>query len=216
MSNQKLWVFGDSFSVPFELMKHIPYIPYKGYVPKIYSEVVAEEFGYELMDNAVGGASNVTIFHKFISVVDQIADNDVVIFGWTQNFRFRIASETNLFTDILIGVIDQYVINNFSKEALLEIGDNKESQSVYFTEITDYIKLINHTLKNNIVLHWTWVEPNKNPDRNEQKYYDQLLPFKKYLSVTQETDYKLDDFHYGEMGHYDLAQKIISKIELIS
>ena len=64
MSKNKLWVFGDSFSVPFELMKHIPYIPYKGYVPKIYSEIIANELGYDLMDNSIGGsqkAINVTL-----------------------------------------------------------------------------------------------------------------------------------------------------------
>jgi hypothetical protein len=211
MSKNKLWVFGDSFSVPFELMKHIPYIPYKGYVPKIYSEIVAEEFGYELMDNAVGGASNTTIFHKFISVVDKISDNDLVIFGWTQYFRFRIASETNIFTDILTGVIEQYEINHINKNSLVELGLNKEANSIYFTEISDYIKLINHTV-NNKVIHWTWVAPCKSNDSHEKEYYNLLMPFKNYLSVTQETDNQLNDFHYGEIGHFDLAKDIIFKI----
>lgn len=212
MSNNKLWVFGDSFSVPFELMKHIPYIPYKGYVPKIYSEIIADKLGYDLMDNSIGGSCNATIFHKFISVVDQISDNDLVIFGWTQNFRFRIASETNIFTDILIGVIEQYEINHISKDALLEFSCNKEASSIYFTEISDYIKLINHTLKNNKALHWTWVEPINLNDRYEKEYYDLLVPFKKYLSVTQETDSQLNDFHYGEIGHLELAKDLILKI----
>lgn len=212
MSNQKLWVFGDSFSVPFQLMKHIPYIPYKGYVPKIYSEIIADELDYELKDMSIGGASNTTIFHKFISVVEQILDNDIVIFGWSQYFRFRIASETNIFTDILTGVIEQYQINHISKDALIELGINKESSTIYFSEVSDYIKLINYTLKNNKVFHWTWVEPSKTQDQHEKKYYDLLQPYKKYMSVTEETNYQLNDFHYGEIGHSNLAKDLISKI----
>jgi hypothetical protein len=211
MSKNKLWVFGDSFSVPFELMKHIPYIPYKGYVPKIYSEIIANELGYDLMDNSIGGSCNATIFHKFISVIDKICDNDLVIFGWTQYFRFRIASETNIFTDILTGVIEQYEINHINKDSLVELGLNKEANSIYFTEISDYIKLINYTL-NNKVIHWTWVAPCKSNDKYEKEYYNLLMPFKNYLSVTQETDNQLNDFHYGEVGHFDLAKDIILKI----
>ena len=45
-----LWVFGDSFSNPFVIEGSdtwkTKYIEYKGYVPKIFGDIVSEKFRY--------------------------------------------------------------------------------------------------------------------------------------------------------------------------
>ena len=70
-SNKKIWVFGDSFSVPFKRVENImPYVKYKGYCPKSYSEIISEELGYELMDKSAGGSSNYDMFHTYIKNLD--------------------------------------------------------------------------------------------------------------------------------------------------
>ena len=68
MSNQNnLWVFGDSFSVPFErVIDHMPYIPYKGYCPKVYGDIISENLNLNFMDMSIGGCSNHSMFHNFI------------------------------------------------------------------------------------------------------------------------------------------------------
>jgi len=67
MYKKQLWVFGDSFSVPFEKVKdEHPYVPYKGYCPKIFSNIISENLNLQLMDRSHGGSSNYDIFHTYI------------------------------------------------------------------------------------------------------------------------------------------------------
>ena len=40
VQQKNIWVFGDSFSVPFKRIENEhPYVPYKGYCPKIFSNI---------------------------------------------------------------------------------------------------------------------------------------------------------------------------------
>ena len=80
MNQNNLWVFGDSFSVPFKkIEKECPYVHYKGYCPKIYSELLSEKLEYNLIDMSVGGCSNYSLFHKFIDCMEKIKPNDILI-----------------------------------------------------------------------------------------------------------------------------------------
>jgi hypothetical protein len=216
MSNHNnLWVFGDSFSVPFKrVIDDSPYIPYKGYCPKVYGDIISENLNLNYMDMSIGGCSNQTMFHNFIKNFEKIKPNDIVIFGWTQIIRFRIASKKNDLFDVLIAVADQMGhFIDIEKNALDHIHVNRMSYSVYFDELCDFIKIINHTCKNNKVLHWTWVEPTSNistdEKKYERKYFDLLVPYKKYLTVKEETNGKVLDFHYGETAHKNLAEDLL-------
>ena len=79
-----------------------------------------------------------------------------------------------------------------------------------------YIKLINFTLKNNKIIHWTWVEPSNkfftDEKQYEKTYYDLLEPYKKYLLIKEETNKEIDDFHYGEIAHLELSEDLYKKI----
>jgi hypothetical protein len=190
------------------------YQTYQDTVPPIYSEIISKEIGHRLMDLSVGGSSNYTIFHTFIKNIYRIKENDIVIFGWTQPIRFRVASKINNFFDVLIAVAPQMShMTDISINVFNQIHVNRSEHSIYFDELCDYITVINKITSQNKTLHWTWVEPSKSIDNYEKKYYELLVPFKKYKTIREETNNKIDDFHYGGVGHSDLAIDLLEKLK---
>lgn len=218
MSDKRnLWVFGDSFSVPFKKIENEhPYVPYKGYCPKIFSNILSEELDLNLMDMTIGGCSNQSILHTYIKNMTKIKSNDILIFGWTQPIRFRIASKRNDFYDVIIAVaphMEEFI--DMSIDTLNDITINRSTHSIFWDELNDYITVINESSKGSLIFHWTWVEPTKEINSNiyESKFYEKLLPFKKYKTVREETNGDIDDFHYGEMGHKELADDLLVVIK---
>lgn len=209
-SQNNLWVFGDSFSVPFEKIKDVhPYVPYKGYIPKIFSELICENNNLILSDCSRGGSSNYDIFHTYIKNIENIKENDVLIFGWTQTIRFRIASKRNDFYDVIIAVVEHMKeLVNIPSSSLYDITLNRSNNSIYYDELSDFIKIIKISNPKCKILNWTWVEPIFN-DEYENNFYKLLIPFKKYQTVKEETKGNVDDFHYGEVAHKELSEDLL-------
>ena len=156
-----------------------------------------------------GGCSNYDIFHTLIKNIDKINNDDIIIIGWTQMIRFRIASKRNDFYNVMVAVVDQMNhLIDVPSQSLIDITLNRSNNSIYYDELTDYIKIINKSLPNNKIINWTWVKPTFN-DENEKKFYELLIPYKDYKTVRQETNGDVDDFHYGEVGHNELSQDLI-------
>ena len=63
-----LWTFGDSFTESFGTTKGRNwidnYIDWKGYVPKVYGEIISDEMGFELVNLGKGGSDNYSIFQN--------------------------------------------------------------------------------------------------------------------------------------------------------
>lgn len=210
MSVKNLWIFGDSFSVPFERVKNEhPYVPYKGHNVKIFSELICEKLNINLMDQSNGGSSNYDIFHTFIKNLDNIKNDDIIIFGWTQIIRFRIASKINDFYDVIIAVVEHMKqLIDVPSESLYDITLNRSKNSIYFDELCDYIKIIKQSKPNCKILNWTWVEPIFN-DEYEKNFYNLLIPYVKYKNIKEETNGDVNDFHYGEVAHQNLYEDLI-------
>ena len=132
MYKKQLWVFGDSFSVPFERVKNEhPYVPYKKYCPKIFSNIISENLNLELTDRSRGGSSNYDIFHTYIKEIDNIKDGDILIFGWTQIIRFRIASKRNDFYDVIIAVVEHMKeLIDIPSKSLFDLTLNRSNNSI--------------------------------------------------------------------------------------
>ena len=217
MSDKKnLWVFGDSFSVPFKMVENEhPYVPYKGYCPKIFSEIISEKLNLNLMDCSRGGCSNYDILHTFIKNVDLIKNNDTIIFGWTQPMRFRIASKKNNFYDVIIAVVDQMKeFIDVPSQSLIDITLNRSNNSIYYDELCDFIKVIKLLKSNCKIVNWTWVEPTFN-DEFENKFYNLLIPYVKYPSIDKETNGDVRDFHYGELAHSLFSVDLINYMDYL-
>ena len=219
---KNIWVFGDSFSSSFILQNEgecsYNYVKYKGYRPRVFSEIISESLNLDLKDLSKGGSSNQMIFNEFVLNMNGINKNDVCIFGWTQNVRFNVATKTNNLFPIIIGGANEktYDFIDVPFQSLVDISINRLRYSTYWVEVINYIKVINHILKNNVVYHWTWVKPSDEHQLNwgnyQKEYYDLLIPFKEYPSITVETNKVIDDLHWGEEAHSLFASEIIKKI----
>jgi len=224
--SKNIWVFGDSFSTSFktqvEGMCSYDYVKYKGYQPKVFSEIISETLNLNLKDYSQGGSSNQGIFNKFALCLNQIDKNDIFIFGWTQNVRFNVATKTNGYLPILLGGADEktYDFVDIPFQSLVDISNNRLKYSSYWIEVISYIKVINHILKNNTTYHWTWVKPSDeyylDLGKYQKEYYDLLVPFKHYPSITEETNKLIDDLHWGETAHLLFASEIMEKIKNIN
>ena len=182
------------------------------------------EFGFESKNLALGGSSNTAIFHQFISQLKNIQSGDILIFGWTVIARYRIgvilnqsdkiASWKTIWVQGLSNIPEyecvdgSYVTKEIAEQIILnrsELGD------LYGSEVNEWIDFINDwaKLKGVKVIHWSWCY---------NKFgYDQKLkltmPVIHHTDLTTETNGIIKDGHYGEKGHYELAQQIIEYLE---
>jgi len=208
-----LWTFGDSFSTsfndnPFYLSGK--YIEYKGYVPKIYSEIIAEKLKMNLRIYAEPGRDNYTIFESVCSVSNEISDNDVIIIQWSSFNRFRFVNEHDEWISIFPNLYPNHPpFNNPGKFPISEkpifdrIGLNRiDHEKKYSDEVNNWMLLINKSFKNNKIVYWT---PFKSSLIN-------ALHFKDIDIISKETNGKISDKHYSEEGHKKISNILLDII----
>ncbi len=161
----KLYVFGDSHTQTFESHQQarsewaIKYINHLGYCPKNYADLVSEYYGIEVVNNGKGGCSNYTIFDTFMDVYERIEPKDIVVFGWTSEGRFRVASEVNSFVDVIPFNHHPAQNDDVPKNVTDIISYNKVNYNIWWKEILNFVKIIKGLLPDNKnILHWTWVD----------------------------------------------------------
>jgi hypothetical protein len=198
----RLWIFGDSFSTPYDGngigQWTLPYIQWKGYVPKTFGDLLGEELGLEVMHFAKGGNDNDSIFESVYQNAPQIKKGDVVIIGWSSTIRFRLSSINNKF----ITIIPQFKINEslsfISKSTIEEVLVNR-SLPAYYNELYNRVHFLNWVFRDIKIIQWTpfW-------DTNKKLYgsYD-------ILNITKETNNEVVDGHYSEKGHVQLKDKFL-------
>lgn len=207
-----LWTFGSSNTIPFT--PNNAYTIWKGYIPKIWPELIAEKLECELKNMAISACDNYTIFETICNVSNEIKENDIVIISWTNPIRFRLVSEIdNKNWTYVLSSFDKNLLKKFkntiSKNTLNEIIYNRKSD-LYINEISNWIKLINKTFQNNKVIHWS-----------EFITAENIEVIKNCERICFETGGLIEDYHFSEKGNYDLAQivmrsgKLIKKTNLI-
>jgi hypothetical protein len=213
----KLWVFGDSYSEPFDKIDGMPwkvdYINWKGYTPKSYGEIISDKLKLTHINLANGGADNYSILDSIIPFLDVIDSNDIIIIGWSQTLRFRVVNKKNKFNTIRPGTLDKvFELNKnasyleLSDSTLTEIAVNRNN-SVYIDELNNYIKLLNFSFSNNKIIHWSPFREDKNGLLTTFKSLDKLE------LVSAETNGVVDDAHFSENAHYKLSDKFIDIID---
>jgi hypothetical protein len=222
----KLWIFGDSFSEPFDkvsyknIQSHKPnwktnYNEWKGYIPNYYADFIAKEFNLIVTNNALGGSDNYTIFDSLIRNLHLINDDDVIIIGWSSTLRFRFATTHNAFLTIRPGNLEHTLKINrrekfidLSDNTLIEVGTNRDN-SIYINELNNYIQLLNFAFKYNKIIHWS-------PFLEESKGLNTSISLMdtdyKIERIRQETNGLIDDGHFSESTHEVVGKKIINAI----
>lgn len=202
-----LWTFGDSFTESYLPKKDVvirhwrhEYIEWKGYVPKVYGEVLSERWGMELKNYGMGSWDNYSIFESFCNVVDKINKDDIIIFGWSSPERYRIVGNGGYWKQMAPAYDrTQEIVHNLSETTIDELFVNR-THIKYAEEVNSWIKLINFTLKDNAIIHWSPFKTKIN-----------VPHIGKLEMVKTETKGFIDDGHYSENGQKELAN-ILEKI----
>ncbi len=202
--SRKIWTFGDSFTQSLFNNDTIwikRYTDWKGYTPKVYGELIAEDLKLELINLGKGGLDNYGILQSVCDNSNRIHRDDIVLIGWSSHLRFRIVNDSNNWQSIVPNVdINEMNLQHISEITINEMLINRNS-SLYINEIQSWIKLLDCTFRNNILIHWSpWgngIAPNY---------------FKNIETIEMETDGSIYDNHYSEKGHTDLANEFIYMI----
>lgn len=212
-----LWTFGDSltdsFLPPTDSLKHWrhEYVEWKGYIPKVYGEHIANELNLTLINKGIAGASNSQIFEEFCKVSHIINPNDILIFGWTNIERFRLVTKNNnwinIFANLRLKNSDKNFLNetideldSITKETIFQTLFNR-SNDLYISELESWINLINTSFKQNKVLHWTWDNRKINGCIN--------IPLENFENITLETTNYINDNHLSELGQKNISEYMV-------
>lgn len=196
-----VWTFGDSFTDGFRSVDSWAkrYVMWKGYQPKTYGEIIAENLGFELVNLGKGGSDNYSIFETFCESVGRIKKNDIIIFGWSSPLRFRVVGDWDNWKPILPRMnINDELPKNISKSTVDEIMVNRDHH-LCSIEVNNWIRFINLAFKDNRIVHWTAFKCNI-----EAIYVVASR-------ITLETNGEIDDGHFSEKGHLELSEKLMSK-----
>lgn len=206
---RKLWVFGDSFSATnkrneIEKWRKL-YIKWKGYTPKVWCEFLNDSLGLKLHNLSISATDNYSIFDTIIDSIDSISENDIVIIGWTSTLRFRIIDKFNKFNTIRPSdSINQSTLNHtyeydmISMDTINELLINRDND-LYQYELNRFIKIINKSINANII-HWSPFQQS-HPIINIHN----INLLKNLELIRDETMGEINDTHYSENGHKELA-----------
>ena len=158
--------------------------------------------GMELVNLGRGGSDNYSIFQSVCDSSNRINSNDVIIIGWSSCTRFRLVDKWDEWKPI-IPKFDRNIRNleDVSNTTLEEVLINR-TKSKYVSEVHSWIKLLNITFANNLIIHWSPL------DREVSKNYIGEL-----TNITKETNEEIINGHYGEIGHMQLANEFIKMIK---
>lgn len=222
----KLWVFGDSFSATNKLNNleswRLKYKNWKGYTPLVWGDFLSLKIQHRLINCAIGGIDNYTIFETILDVIDSIKENDIVFIGWSSTLRFRLVGKNNSFVTIrpnnfnldTVSFSQSTLTNteefeNISLKTITELLINRDN-ALFQYEVNRFIKIINLYLNNKCkVIHWSpfqFINNNMNIIKIEC--------IKDLEKISDETNGYINDGHYSENGHkilseyfYDLISK---------
>lgn len=198
----RLFVFGCSYSSVYdELVLGDPsikaYSEYRGgNLPKTWSELLADDYGYELINEAGWGICNYTIFERFCKQIPNIKTGDVVIIGWTETSRYRLYNDQlDRYEDLgAWSKEDRSILDNISQNTMDEILINRSFEA-WSNEVRSWIVAIEKLseLIGFKVLNWTFFEY-----LAEIGVADDLEGIQ---TITHETNGEIKNEHIGEQGH---------------
>jgi hypothetical protein len=94
-----------------------------------------------------------------------------------------------------------FLTNEISENTINEIVFNRAYTTLYKKEILNWIRLLNHTFKNNPLINWTW-------SRMDWK----LEPIP-YQTISDESNGEINDWHWSESSHLKFAEHLIHLLE---
>jgi hypothetical protein len=201
----RVWTFGDSLTEGFKSTDFWAktYVKWKGYVPLTHGEIIANKFGYEIINLGRGGSDNYTIFETFCENIEKFEKNDIVIIGWSDVNRFRLHNRNGNWTSILPNFTNDIKnINNISQNTIDEILINRSSD-VYVNEVNNWLNVIKKSLIDVKFISWSRF----NKGKIKGLYINEKIDL-----IYRETKGEIKDYHFSELGQKTVAEILINAI----
>lgn len=235
MITNTLHIFGCSYSEPFN-KGYDPYVKWKGYEPKSWTEILAEKLNLNLNNHAKGGNSNEMILQNFCKSIHTFKKNDVVILQWSFLNRFTWINTKDEMVSCSYRGIDKTLDQSIS-----ELISVTRSSNPYKLQLLDYQKLIDDYCKVKGIDIWYWhADPQmyeyvdlrdmryliideimENNTNFERCTFDVVYGLGGY-DIETETNGELNDSHFSESAHkikgelfYNHIKKYKNKLELL-
>lgn len=216
MNKQKLWIFGDSYSIPWRFptkndkppkFLHLSYVKWYfdnyGKMPIHFSDVISEYFGIDennVINKSIGGSCNYTILETIGNNISNISKDDVVVIGWSEVSRFRVFERHKNKTVYFTNYPSYEPLSKDTKKQMV-LRNNQQS----YNEIRSWQNILKRTLPTNTIF-WT-------PFTYNKKYKIPFLHFNKsFINIEQETNGEIVDGHYGSDVHQTIGKEIINQL----
>jgi hypothetical protein len=196
--------------------------------PRAWPFFLGKKLECDVINFGSSGASNIEIFSKICKECHNISEGDLVIIEWSYNHRFRWVNEkTNQWAKFGIYMDpDPHGIINPGTHQDISINRSHEK---YAEDIYDYEKIIDQLAKNVGFKVYYWSCDNNIIYRLPEELKSQ----KKYLisemvesgknafdpifkrggkTIKEETNGKVNDYHFGESAHIIMADLFYSYI----
>ena len=200
-----VWTFGDSLTEGFRSNETWAkdYIKWKGYVPLTYGEIISKELNFELVNLGKGGSNNYSIFESFIKNIENIKKDDIVILGWSEVTRYRLANKYNKWVSFVPNFDHNFMnIENISRNTAEEILVNRQSK-VYIDEVNIWIKFLKYVIKDFKIINWSTF----NDGEIDGVFVTGVE------RILDETNGDTIDGHFSEKGQMELAEILIREIK---
>lgn len=204
---KKLWVFGCSISDLYdsETSKYYwssEYIKWKGYVPKHYTQFIAEELECELVNCAVSATCNSQIFQDLCDKLPEIKKDDYVMIQWTEPNRVRFVDDNEIWNTFAFhSKWAKFKLNKFSHmtfETIQQVLINRLSPE-YRKEISSWENLIRLAIDKDRLLIWYPFD----------KIIGNGKVVKSIETIRDETNFEIDDLHFSEEGQIHLTKILL-------
>lgn len=200
----KVWFFGASNTTYWN--KAHPgtntYINWLERTPKHFTELLSKKLNLILINKGIDSIDNYTIFETILKNINDIDINDKIVVDWVSILRFRVVDNNKFKTIISTDKLNE--IPFLSKNTMDEILINRDSV-LYVNEVIYWSKILKKIFKNNIIF-WSVFEEFKN---NSNILY--MNASVSNFNILNETNGYINDFHLGEVGHIELANRLYSK-----
>lgn len=222
----KLWIFGCSFS--------------SGYldVPreKSYGNLIANELGMSISNLANPGRSNDMLFYELMKNVENISNNDKIIFQFSSFDRIGHFTSENEYSYFSTAGLPQLGIEHKIKEDPFKLFDKKQLEGLleYIVEwhpktwkfqidntfrLLDFLKDTKNVNYSILYMLNDYVKLNKhvvklpiNGNSDNLSMHDFVVDNKLTLSDDFPSKYQYYDSHPGISGHEKLKEILLNKL----
>ena len=219
----KIYILGDSFTdnlfkIEIDKIKnnktgnslilnYVNFLRNKNLPNPMHFEDYLRMWGHEVINLGKVGCSNYAIYHQFTQIKEPF---DRIIINWTGYGRFEWYGKNDEVSTITGGFPPGHKLTAF-EEIIAQQSINKMENTVLVKETNDFIKYFVDTYEKYKPIIWG------NYCREEIKnnkgffwdvcsdFYRNLIPEFNKLEIDSETNYEINDKHYGRYGNFYMA-----------